>query len=55
MNVEEWLEEINSSKKREKNWRKEGRDILKIYDNTENTAFNILYSNTETLSPALGS
>ena len=63
MKVTEWLEEINSAKKREKHYRKMGQEILDIYENDKGTGtesqytasvpFNILYSNTETLSPAL--
>ncbi len=50
-----WLSEIDSALRREKTFRKEGREILEIYQGkkVETTPFNILYSNTETLSPAL--
>lgn len=50
-----WLTEINASRKREKDYRKEGQRILDIYSAKKNelTPFNILYSNTETLLPAL--
>lgn len=53
--VRYWLNEISAAKKREKNFRKEGERILKIYsgDKPEETPYNILYSNTETLLPAL--
>lgn len=52
--VRYWLDEIGSAKKREKDWRKEGQRILEIYDGTkaEQTPFNILFSNTETITPA---
>lgn len=53
MNVTQWLEEIKSARKREKDFRKEGEKILEIYENEQSTPFNILYSNTETLLPAL--
>ena len=53
MDVSDWLEEIKSSRKREKDYRKEGQEILDIYENEKDSPFNILYSNTETLSPAL--
>lgn len=53
-NPHEWLEEIASARKREKDFRKDGQAILDIYDNEDDSVpFNILYSNTETLSPAL--
>jgi hypothetical protein len=50
-----WLNEISAAKKREKDYRKEGRRILEIYEGEKpnETPFNILYSNTETLLPAL--
>jgi hypothetical protein len=50
-----WLNEIAAAKKREKNYRKDGERILKIYSGAEpdKTPYNILYSNTETLLPAL--
>lgn len=53
--VRTWLDAIVKAKRREKDWRRDGRDALKIYDSQkrEVTPFNILYSNTETLLPAL--
>lgn len=53
--VKYWLSEIDASKKREKDFRKDGQRILNIYnaDNPDKTPFNILFSNTETLLPAL--
>lgn len=48
-----WLEEIKDAQKREKDYRKDGEDVFDIYEEGENTPFNILYSNTETLLPAL--
>jgi len=51
--VIEWLEEIKDAKKREKDFRKKGKSIEEIYSDGENTPFNILYSNTETLLPAI--
>ena len=53
MNVIEWLDEIKDAKKREKDYRKDGCEIREIYANEKNTPFNVLYSNTETLMPAL--
>lgn len=53
--VTHWLNEISAARKREKDFRKEGQRILDIYEGkkSETTPFNILYSNTETLAPAL--
>ena len=50
-----WLNEIGAARKREKDYRSEGQRILDIYEGkkTETTPFNILFSNTETMSPAL--
>ena len=50
-----WSSQIESAKKREKDYRKEGQRLRKIYDGSRKNThpFNILYSNTETLSPAL--
>ena len=50
-----WLDEIKAAKKREDDFRKDGQRILDIYSakKTETTPFNILFSNTETLLPAL--
>lgn len=50
-----WLGEIDMGKKREKDYRKEGDRVLQIYGGKkkDSTPFNILYSNTETLLPAL--
>lgn len=53
MTPEEWLNELDTAKKREKDFRKDGKKILEIYENECETPFNILYSNTETLLPAL--
>jgi hypothetical protein len=50
-----WLTEIAAAKKREKDYRKEGQEVLDIYcgKKVKETPYNILYSNTETLLPAL--
>ncbi len=50
-----WVREIDACRKREADFRKHGQRILELYDGTkaEQTPFNILYSNTETLLPAL--
>ena len=58
--VQTWLTEIQYALDREKTFRKVGRRVETIYEagasveqSSEQTPFNILYSNTETLSPAL--
>lgn len=58
--VKKWLLELEAAGKREANWRKEGRRIVNIYeaeksgsDDVSQNHFNILFSNTETLLPAL--
>ncbi len=53
--VADWLTEIAQAKKREKDFRKQGEHVLKLYECEKHTTttFNILFSNTETLSPAL--
>lgn len=53
--IKHWLTEIDLAKKREKDYRKEGQRILDIYagKKVKETPFNILFSNTETLLPAL--
>jgi len=50
-----WKNEIDDAKKREKKWRREGESLYEMYDGERpnETPFNILYSNTQTLSPAL--
>lgn len=52
-NVGMWLEEIKTAKKREKDFREDGQEILDIYEGEKTTPYNILYSNTEVLLPAL--
>jgi hypothetical protein len=53
--VRRWLAEISMASKREKTWREEARDIRTTYksEKTKSNAFNILWSNTDTLAPAL--
>jgi hypothetical protein len=51
--VKFWLDEIESAKKREKDFRKEGDRVIEIYSAKKEVPFNILYSNTETLKPSL--
>ena len=50
-----WLNEIKQAREREADYRKDGGDILKLYEahKSQPSPFNILYSNTETLLPAL--
>lgn len=55
-----WLGQIDDARKREKTWRKEAARVIDIYEGQrENIAdggtmdFNILFANTETLSPAI--
>lgn len=53
--VSSWLAEIDSAMKREKNFRKDGQRIVELFEGEKKAEFqfNILYSNTETLAPAL--
>ena len=51
--VKDWLDEIRLAKKREKDYLKDGKLILDIYSGKKDVPFNILYSNTEVLLPAL--
>ncbi len=48
-----WNMEIAAAKKREQEFRKTGDEIMEIYEGKAMTPFNILYSNTETMMPAL--
>lgn len=53
--VRQWMLEIRAAQKREKDWKKAGAEAVEIYEacKREQVPFNILYSNTETLLPAL--
>jgi len=53
--VKTWLDEIQQAQKREKDFRKEGSRITALFEAEKKVEyqFNILYSNTETLAPAL--
>jgi len=53
--VRRWLKELDLADKEEKSWRDCGERIFKRYrgDGRKRNSFNILWSNTETLSPAL--
>jgi hypothetical protein len=53
--VKRWLADIEASCKREAEYRKKGRKLWKMYEGElkDETPFNILFSNTEILLPAL--
>lgn len=53
--VLDWLKDIEDSRKREKDFRKDGRRIVELYEGGQKReyGYNILYSNTETMLPAL--
>ena len=50
-----WMKEIDAARKREKTYRSDASAIVELYegDKKEQYQFNILYSNTETMAPAL--
>lgn len=53
--VETWLKEIGEARKLENDFRKEGHRIVELFEGTKKREFqfNILFSNTETMLPAL--
>ena len=53
--VKYWMGEIKKALKREKDFRAMGRKVSKLYEgeDKEKYQYNILFSNTETLAPAL--
>lgn len=53
--VRGWLNALSEADKREKDWRKDGSRLVTLYEcgKAQEYQFNILYSNTETLAPAL--
>ncbi len=53
--VRRWLAELGLADKEEEDWRTEGKDIFELYESKKSkaNAFNILWSNTETLRPAV--
>jgi hypothetical protein len=51
--VKFWLAEIDAALKRERDYRSEGKRILDLYTAGKKNPFAMLYSNTETLLPAL--
>lgn len=48
-----WTKELAAARKRETDYRTHGQTILERYDGRTRTPFNILFSNTETMAPAL--
>ena len=48
-----WMSEIEAARKREADYRKHGEEVLRIYSAEDDAPYNILYSNTETMLPAL--
>jgi hypothetical protein len=50
-----WIAELDQAKKRDEKFRKDGERVLEIYecDDPNKVPFNILFSNTDTLIPAL--
>lgn len=50
-----WLEELRDAYKREKDWRKDAKRLVEMFEceRRRETLYNILYANTETMSPAL--
>lgn len=52
--VGKWLVKLNAADKEEKDWREECEKIYDLYEGAKHgTYFNILWSNTETLRPAI--
>jgi hypothetical protein len=53
--VSNWLQELTLAHRREKSYRKDAARIVSLYEGQkrDESPFNILYSNTQTLAPAL--
>lgn len=53
--VRRWMMEIRLADKAEKEWRADAQKVIEIYEGNKvaATSFNILWSNTETLRPAI--
>lgn len=53
--AQEYLKDIQSRLAAEKKWRDKAREVVAIYEckNTEEIPYNILYSNTEVIAPAI--
>lgn len=50
-----WVRELDLALRREKGFRATGREVVRLYESEleKESQFNILYSNTETLAPAM--
>lgn len=57
--VKSWLDQIDDAMKREKAWRESAEKIVKLFEDQksnkdgDDAEYNILFANTETLSPAV--
>lgn len=53
--AQRWQKELQAADKREKEWRKNGQDIVDRYSGkqTKRNRYNVLWSNTEILRPAI--
>lgn len=51
--VARWMAEWELASATEKSWRNDANDIYKLYEGDKEKAFNILWSNTETVVPAV--
>ena len=53
--VRRWLLELRLADKREREWRKTAQGVLELYrgETVKKNSFNILWSNTETMLPAI--
>lgn len=53
--IKYWIGELEDAYKREKGWRKDAKRLVELFEceRRKDTLYNILYANTETMSPAL--
>lgn len=53
--VRAWRNQLENARKREKTWRKDAQKVVALYEaeKRKEHQFNILFSNTETMAPAL--
>ena len=53
--VQLWMSRISEAKEREKNWRKNAKDAVEIYEceESDKIPYNILYANTQILAPSI--
>jgi hypothetical protein len=51
--VQRWIAELEAAHKAEGEWRTEARKMRGIYEGDEESAFNIMWSNTETILPSV--